>query len=389
MFSPSKALLSSEDEGMPKDIVSASTNLADDADAGADLVGQLEGVDASAVVVFMGHKRDGAALMRRLCAHFPSAEVIGCTTAGEFTEGSYGVGGAVAIAVSRRTAPRAAGALARLDGNVLEAIRAATKRISEKLGKDLRECDPSRYVGLVLLEGLKQKEEAVNDALGQIAPFLSFVGGSAADDFLFQETRIHRNDLMSTDGAALLVLELSGRFALMKTSSFRPRSKAFRVTRADPGRRAVYELDGAPIADVYAGALDLPPGRLDGKVFASHPLGLMIDGSPWIRSPQEVQSDGAIRFACQLIEGMRVHVMDPTDLIDDTRRAFADGALSLGGPIEGAILFNCGHRRVQMEQYQLVKPFRELLRFPTAGFHTFGESWLGHMNHTLTGLLFG
>ena len=26
---------------------------------------------------------------------------------------------------------------------------------------------------------------------------------------------------------------------------------------------------------------------------------------------------------------------------------------------------------------------------PAAGFHTYGESWLGHMNQTLTGIVFG
>jgi hypothetical protein len=375
---------------MPHDVVSASTQRASDSDAVADLAGQLEGVDASAVLLFMGHLRDGAAIVRGLHERFPSAEVVGCTTAGEFTERSYGVGGAVAIALSRRKASRAVGALARFDGGVLKGVRAATDRISERLGKNLRECDPARYVGLVLLEGIRQKEEEANDALGQVAPFLSFVGGSAADEYCFEETRVYGDGGVSTDGAALLVLEMESPFSVLKTSSFRTRAGAsFRVTKADPSRRTVYELDGKPIVDAYAGALGVPSQELGRSLFAVHPLGLMIEGAAWIRSPQAVEPDGGIRFACQLLEGMQVHIMDPTDLIDDTRRAFAEGERSLKGPVAGAILFNCVHRRIDLEERKLTHAFMELLRFPTAGFHTYGESWLGHMNHTLTGLLIG
>jgi hypothetical protein len=374
---------------MPNDIVSASTNRSGDAEAAADLIDRLDGVDPSAVLMFFSHTRDGGALVRAMRDRFPAAEVVGCTSAGEFTEGSYGVGGVVAMAVSRHKAPSAAAAIARFDGSVQDGVRTSVQVLSEKLGKNLRECDPTRYVGLVLLEGLKRKEEAANEALGQVAPFLSFVGGSAADDYSFTETRVHANDQVSTDGAALLVLEMSARFTPMKTCSFRPRPESFRVTRADPTRRVVYELDGQPIVEVYSRVLDISPQRLGRLSFASHPLGLMIDGQPWIRSPQEVQPDGGILFACQLLEGMPVHVMDPTDLIEDTRRAFADGERTLGGPLAGAILFNCVHRRYELEERKLTQPFLGLLQFPAVGFHTYGESWLGHINHTLTGLLFG
>jgi hypothetical protein len=375
---------------MARDVVSASTERGSDSDAVADLAGQLEGVDASALLLFMGHRRDGGAIVSGLRERFPSAEVVGCTTAGEFTERSYSLGGAVAIALSRRKASRAVGALARFDGGVLEGVRAATDRISERLGKDLRECDPARYVGLVLLEGIRQKEEEANDALGRAAPFLSFVGGSAGDEYCFEQTRVYADGGMSTDGAALLVLEMESPFSVLKTSSFRARTDAsYVVTKADPSRRTVYELDGKPIVDAYAGALGVPPRQLGRSLFAEHPLGLMIDGAPWIRSPQVVESDGGIRFACQLLEGMQVHIMDPTDLIADTRRAFEEGERSLKRPVAGAILFNCVHRRTELEERKLTHAFLELLRFPTAGFHTYGESWLGHMNHTLTGLLVG
>src|SRR5258708_7969381 len=118
---------------MPNDAVSASTDRPADAEAAADLARQLDGADASAVLLFFGHERDGGMLVQAMRDRFPSAEVIGCTSAGEFTERSYGVGGAVAVAISRRTAPRAVAALARFDGNVYDGIRSAGNSIAERL----------------------------------------------------------------------------------------------------------------------------------------------------------------------------------------------------------------------------------------------------------------
>jgi hypothetical protein len=45
---------------------------------------------------------------------------------------------------------------------------------------------------------------------------------------------------------------------------------------------------------------------------------------------------------------------------------------------------------MEIKVKQLEKPFREVLaEFPVAGFHSYGESWLAHMNQTLIGLLLG
>jgi hypothetical protein len=316
--------------------------------------------------------------------------VLGCTTAGEFTERSYGTGGAVAVAFSRRKVSRAAATLASFEGGVVEGIREATRRLGEKLGTELRACDPGRYVGIVLLEGMRGHEEEANDALGQVAPFLSFVGGSAGDDLRFEEMRVYGEGGASSNGAALVVMQMESRFSILKTCSFTPRPGApLRVTKADVTRRVVYEIDGIPIVQAYSAALDLPAERLDGRAFAQHPLGLMIDGAPWIRTPQLVLPDGGVRFACQLLEGMQVHVMDPMDIIADTRSALDKAQRSLGGRTSGGVLFNCAYRRVEIEERNLTRSFTDLLTFPCAGFHTYGESWLGHMNHTLTGLLVG
>jgi hypothetical protein len=242
----------------------------------------------------------------------------------------------------------------------------------------------------VLFEGLHMREEAANEALGNVAPLLSFVGGSAGDDLAFESTRVFHNGEVCDDGAALLLFDMAVPFVISKTCSFRPTATHWKVTRADLANRVVYELDGKPILPMYAAAVKTSPDKLDGSVFMSHPVGLMIDGQPWIRSPMRALPDGGLKFYCRIAEGMDVHLMESTDLVEDTRLSLADAEKRLGSPIAGGLAFNCILRRLQMDTSSLHGPFLELFRGKAiAGFHTYGESWLGHINQTVTALYFG
>ncbi|MBV9775403.1 MAG: FIST C-terminal domain-containing protein [Gemmatimonadetes bacterium] len=369
--------------------VSALTDRRDPAEAAADLARQFGAAAPRAVVFFCSHHHDGAALSAALRARYPDAEVVGCTTAGEFTESGHGRGGVSALALGEGVVRACRGALARFGGGVEEGIRAAARGMEEGLGIELRSADASRYVGVVLVEGLRGKEEEANHALGMVAPTLQFVGGSAGDDLDFRETRVFHNGEASDDGAALLLMEMAVPFTVTKTCSFEPTEHAFTITRADVASRTVYEVDGRPVLEAYADAVSAGSGALDGGVFMRHPWGMMLDREPWIRSPQQALADGGLKFYCQIEEGMRLHVMRGTDLIGQTDASVRRAAGELGGRVGGGLIFNCILRRLELDRAEAHDPFRATFAgFPAAGFHTYGESYLGHINQTCTGLLF-
>jgi hypothetical protein len=372
------------------DIRSARSTSTNPHTAAGEIAEQFAGVEPRAIVFFVAHGLDGRALSAALRERFPAAPVIGCTTAGEFCNSGTGTGATTAIALGGRKIRRAAAALAQFDGGVDEAIAGATRAIAATLGVDLRAVDPRRWVGVVLVEGLRGHEEACNDALGNAAPLLSFVGGSAGDGLEFVRTRVFVDGEESDDGAALLVIEAEVPFLVSKTCSFVPAGRRFTVTRADVENRIVHELDGRPVAHVYAEAVGTTPDQLDGDVFMSSPLGLMIEGRPWIRSPQRLLPDnGGLRFYCRILEGTEVELMKSTDLVEDTRRAIARAKEELGGTIAGGLAFNCILRRLELDAKKQHEPFLQLFSgLQVAGFHTYGESWLGHINQTLTALWF-
>jgi hypothetical protein len=376
------------------DFVPAFTEARDAGAAARSLLAQLA-ADApaqgyGAIVLFVAHTMDGAAVARAVQAQHRAAAVVGCTTAGEFGAGHTGEGGASAFGLPVGPVVRAASAFGELAGGAAAGVRRAVAALEARLGAPLRTLDPSRHVGVVLVDGLHGHEEEVNRALGNAAPLLSFVGGSAGDNLAFRETRVFDGAGQSAEGVVLLLLELARPHAVMKTCSFAPTAARFTITRADVAARTVYEVDGRPVLAAYAEALGTTPERLDAALFMKHPVGLMMDGEPWIRSPQQALFDGGLKFYCEIQEGMEVTVMRSTDLVADTAAAVRRAAASLGGPARGALLFNCILRRLELDAERSHARFLGAFAgIPAAGFHTYGESWLGHMNQTCAGILFG
>ena len=369
--------------------LSAHTSLAGSAVAAEDLAAQLAAADPRAIVFFCSAAHDGAAISGALRERFPRAEVIGCTTAGEFTERARGETGVSAMALGGERVASCAARLARFDGGVQPAIQGAADGIGRALGVDLRTADPSRYVGIVLVEGLRGREEAANHALGMAAPALEFVGGSAGDNLAFKSTRVFCNGEESDDGAALLLMEMAVPFVVAMTCSFEPGDDLFTITRADAPNRVVYEVNGRPVLEAYAEAAGVEVPKLDTSVFMRRPWGMMLDDEAWIRSPQQALPDGGLKFYCEIEEGMELHVMRGTDLVGETEAALRRAASDVGGQIGGALVFNCILRRLELDAEDAHEPFLRIFSgFPAAGFHTYGESYLGHINQTCTGLVF-
>ena len=324
-----------------------------------------------------------------LADEFATSVVIGCSTAGEFTDHVSGDGGISAIALPDSVIVRSGAALAELHSDTTAGMLSAISSVERSLGKTLRSLDPANHVGFVLIDGMHGAEEAINDALGNAAPFLDIVGASAGDDLAFKETWVSVGHQVSFRGAALVVCETAVPFTVLKTCTLVPTGKTLRVTRADVADRTVHEFNDRPATEAYAEAVGRPVAELDSSVFMAHPLGVMVDGAPFVRSPQLVTSDGAIRFYCQIVEGMEVDVMQSGDIVADTSAAFTAAVDGLGGTVSGAVLFNCILRRLELDATGRTQDFVDVFTgVPVAGFHSYGESWLGHMNQTLTGVLF-
>jgi hypothetical protein len=351
---------------------------------------QLGANPATAVLYFASTCYDPKDLAEPVATAFPDAAVIGCSTAGEFTDDVTGTGGISALALPHGLLTGALAALGDLSTDVAAGTHSAVCEIEDTLQVHLRDLDPATHFGLVLIDGVNRAEEAVNEVIGNAAPLLDVVGGSAGDDLNFQRTWVVVGTKISYQGMALMICRAEVPFHVVKTCSFVPIGRTLRITDADIESRIVRSFDGRPAVEAYAEAVGVSVEELNGSIWMRHPLGLMIDGQPWIRSPQAVTPQGHIVFYAQIPPDMEVEVMQGTDLVTDTQEAIAEARLTLGGQTSGAVIFNCVLRRLEIDANGNSEAFLHTFGdLPLAGFHTYGETWIGHINQTLTGVIFG
>ncbi|MBC7544151.1 MAG: FIST C-terminal domain-containing protein [Candidatus Sericytochromatia bacterium] len=372
-------------------VATAVSTAADTATAAAEILRQLTGQQAF-IIYFAGAAHDQALLAGQLAAGQPGVPMIGCSTAGEVSTGTgFLAGSVVAFAFGPEAVSRAAvGMCAPLSteaGHAGDTLRS----LAAQMAVDVRDLDPAKYLGLVLPDGLSLKEEILMDALGDAAPDLIVVGGSAGDDLQFKTTYVTANGQVHSNGAALALLEMRVPFVISKSTHFRPTGMTFVATKVDEANRTVYEFDGQPAQEAYAKAVGSTPEALDTALMAAHPIGLVIGDDPFVRSLQRKGPDGSLVFFSNVLEGSIVSLLEPGDMAATTVAALDDLEATLG-TVAGLLAFTCILRWVEAGTCGTTQAmYTEVTRrgIPMVGFNTYGEQYLGHINQTVTFLAVG
>jgi hypothetical protein len=350
-----------------------------------DIRTQLADVNPALVLFFASTKHAPAVVSRQMQAAFPKAQVFGCSTAGEIVSGHMLNDSIVAMAFSAEAAPDCKIEIVR-DLGQRGSIEKAFQNFEAHFGEPVAGMDSDKYVGIVLIDGLAGAEEGFMETLGDMT-HVTFIGGSAGDDLKFSGTHVYAKGESHTGAAVLALIKPGLGFSFIKTQSFRFLGKTLRVTGANEANREVLQFNEKPAVEAYAEAIGVPVGEVS-KHFMRNPIGLVIEGEPYVRSPQQVQGD-AMRFYCGVKEGMELSLLESTDIISDTRNAIVEAEKQLG-KISAVINFNCILRTLDLRQNNLSEDYGKIFaNIPTVGFSTYGEQYIGHINQTATMLVFG
>ena len=351
----------------------------------ADLLEQL-GADVQVVMFFASSTFDFPVVAAAIHQTFEGALTIGCTTAGELGPQGCAEDSVTALALGRPA--RCAARLIDLgnfqfgDGN--ELVRG--------LGKDLgvANLDPQKHLFLTLTDGLSGMEETVIAALHTWAPELSLVGGSAADDHRFEATWVAVNGVARIKAAVVLALEPGVAFHAFLLHHYQPTDKRVVVTASDPEHRMIHELNGWPATKVLADILGISDEDIHRPESFQISFGFDVGGTWFLRAVLERQGT-SLRMGGAVEEGAVLQVMEPGDMVSETRLGVARAVAQVPGPAQALLLFNCAGRMIEAANTSCIGDLgRAMAPLRSVGFTTYGEQY-GPMtvNHTLTGLVLG
>lgn len=350
-----------------------------------DISDQFVLFDTKLVIFFASSKFAPEEISSKMQAAFPSALVFGCTTAGEIATGRM-LDDSVAVMGFNSDSMLDAKIEIIEDLKDPDGVKKACDSFADHFGIPVAEMASREYVGILLVDGLSGAEEGLIEKIGDSTNVV-FIGGSAGDDLKFSSTHLYANGKSYTNAALLALLKPGAEFTFVKTQSFCDLGKSLVVTKADEASRVVYEFNGKPAATVYAEAVNSAVEDAS-KHFMHNPVGLLIDGEPYVRSPQQIKDNGAMAFYCGVREGMELSLLESTDIIEDTRKAI-NQAREESGRIIGIINFNCILRKLELKQKNLTTEYGDLFSTAsTVGFSTYGEQYIGHINQTATMLVF-
>lgn len=352
-----------------------------------DFQSQFGSFKPSLLFVFASSSYNPSSLAEALDQAFPAALSLGCSTSGELSSGKMEKDSVVAMGFDSAVISNAkAVVLKNINKITTEELKPAFDLFSSHFSEDFSQMTMDKYLGLVLVDGLSQSEEKLMDCIGNISN-LMFVGGSAGDDLKFQKTHVFAHGKAYTNAAVLLLVKPAKGFDLLKTQSFASSDKCLVATKVNETSREVLEFNNQPASLAYAQALDIPESEA-AEHFMDHPVGLIIDDEPYVRSPQQIREQSMV-FYCQVKEGMELHILDGKDIVSDTKKALEEKIAERGETPQAIINFNCILRTLELEKTGQTQAYADLFKdIPTVGFSTYGEQYIGHINQTATMVLF-
>ena len=344
------------------------------------------------VFAFCSASQDATGVAEALAERFPDAVIAGCTTSGEHLSGAHHRNSLVLAGLVDSGVVWSCELVRGLQAVDGDRAMATADELFSVLDFDPDESDPENLFALLFIDGLSMQEERITALLDSALQGVPMAGGSAGDDLAFERTEVLHASGAHSDAMVLVVGRPERtKVRILKHQHFTPTARHLVITKADPARRKVVEIDGYPAVSAYAAALGLRPDEVTGDVTFLHPVTFRYQGELYVRSIQAVQEDGSLDFYCAIEEGMVLEIGGHEAMAPALTSDLSTLRDELG-KLDFVLGFNCILRALESEgagEHGAIGDAFASVCTAMVGFDTYGEQLHGlHINQTLVAVGF-
>ncbi|MBA2393089.1 MAG: FIST C-terminal domain-containing protein [Ktedonobacteraceae bacterium] len=300
------------------------------------------------VIVFAAPTYDQASLLHSLKQACPSAILLGCSSAGEFTSMIQGEGMACALALHSTTMKFSAA----IGRGVRDRCRDAAQQVLSSFRWNA--LGGYRYrSALVLTDALAGHADVLVEHLTRFTGgTYQFFGGGAGDNAQFMHTPVFYDTEVVSDAVVALEILSQRPVGIGVYHGWSPASEPMRATRVNG--TCLVHLDDRPAVEAFQAHAQASNQVFDPAApmpfFLHNLIGIECAGYV-LRVPLEVYAGGSIRCAAPIPPNARVYIMNatPSSPIEAAERAAQAAQRNLFGAQPAlALFFDCVATRLRM-----------------------------------------
>ena len=378
---------------MEQEVVSTRTKNIDS--AVNELCGKLhKNLDSYNAVIFLAAiDYDFPLLSQKIKEKFPNAEVLGTSTAGEFSDAGFTEGSIILTTMHDLST--------KVKGVFIDHASKYPIAYKDDIEAALKACginiaDPNSHRDAFALEFTNAIYNAEETILSNFYAIIKndrfpLAGATAGYTGNTPKSFVSYNGKSTQDGAVMLFVKTRCKFDIRQEDIFNPTGKQIYVTKADTMRRELHTLNGRPATTVYAEQLGVSESQAAQQTF-ENPFGRFVNGSIHIAALASLTSDKKITSFARITPNSTLEMMHIGDALQKADQT-CEGIRSAIPHPKFTLLMTCITRTLYFDRSGM-KPAiigKYKNTFPTfCGFSCYGEQ-IGriHCNQTLVSLVIG
>lgn len=335
------------------DTVSTYTDIVDSKKAGEFIAEKVQaafrGKPADVIILFASSTYDYTTLLKAVNEKANPKILVGCSSAGEFTNEVRGDSSVSAIAIRSDEIAFAAG----LSKNLSDDVEGAAKGVVSAFN-GIHSTDYPYHTALILTDALAGYTDTLIDKINSLtAGIYQLFGGGAGDDAKFERTEVFFGEESVTDAVVALEMLSKKPIGIGVRHGWTPASDPIRVTESD-GMKLI-SLNSIPAIEVieeHAKATNQEFDRNNPIPFFLHNvLGIQSPQGYKLRVPLSIHGDGSVSCASDIPTGSIVCFMKTTaESAAKAAREATEGALLQlnGNEPSTALVFDCVATRLRI-----------------------------------------